>query len=251
MVCGGSTPASDPALATAEMELSQMEAALEKADKMMVNTMTVFNDMIGALDRGGQCYMGFSGVCTEHTKKRLQEFQTETRRVQERGLYAAFNSDVTSLSVNPFNPVRSDVATAKKTLESVKKAFAEYETRRTGVEAKEAEFAKKHQQVGSNPEYQKKVRERNEKKAVYEREKAKFQTLMERLRTKVNDTVVKASVSYANCASAYFDYLRKVLASFTNADHPPKMTAMLTSYAPAARSAPAAAPAAAHGAGAS
>lgn len=239
MVCGGSTSASDPALATAEMELNQMETALDKADKMMINTMTVFNDMIGALDRGGQAYMGFSGVCTAHTKQRLQEFEAEMRRVQERGLYAAFNSDVTSLSVNPFNPVRSDVATAKKALESVKKAFAEYETRRTGVEAKEAEFARKHQQVGSNPEYQKKVRERNEKKAVYEREKAKFQTLMERLRTKVNDTVVKASVSYANCASAYFDYMRKVLGSFTNADHPPKMSAMLSSYAPAARASPA------------
>lgn len=232
MACGGdSHVVSDAVDATNASELIQLEAALDGMDKAMATTMKSFNELISSIDRVGHIYNNLSVVCDEKLKERLRVFDTETRAMQEKGLYPSFNADVHSGSLAIFDTMKKEVKAARTSLDKAKKLQAEYESRRKKVEAKEADYAKKGKQISTDKDYQKNLKERDQKKASYEAEKTKFTSQMLAIRQKVSDVVVRSSSNYGNCVIAYFNYVGKVILPFTDpAQKPPKLTTLVNNY---------------------
>lgn len=216
--------------ATTASELVQLEAALNGFDKAMAATMTAFNDVIIAIDKVSHIYSNLSIVCSDSVKEHQKSFDQESRGMQEKGLYAAFNQDVITGSITPFNSLKTDIKNARKTLEAAKKAQADYEGRRKKIEAKEAEYAKKGKQVAGNSDYQKQLKERDQKKAAHEKERKNFETQMKTIRSKVNQTVIKSSSNYANSAQTFFAYVTKVIEVFGDESKPTKLTALINGY---------------------
>lgn len=231
MGCGGdNNVVGDAVDATAASELVQLDAALENMDKAMVATMKSFNDLVIAMDKVTHIYSNLAVVCSQDVKDRLKTFDTETRAMQEKGLYSNFNADVHSGSIACFDGLKKEVKTARKTLETTKKAQVEYEARRKKIEQKEADFAKKGKQVSTDKDYQKNVKERDQKKTAYETEKKKFDSQMQSIRTKMNQTVIKSSSNYCNCVVAFCTYMTKVVEVFGDSQKTPKLTSMINGY---------------------
>lgn len=232
MGCGGDDRVvSDAVDATTASELIQLEAALDGMDKAMASTMKSFNELISSIDRVGHIYSNISVVCDDKVKERTKVFDVETRAMQEKGLYPSFNADVISGSITVFDTMKKETKIARGSLDRAKKLQAEYESRRAKVEAKEADYAKKGKQIMTDKDYQKNLKERDQKKALYEAEKGKFNVQMQAIRSKVNETVIKSSTNYANCVIAYFHYMGKVVLPFTDPKtKPPKLSALGSAY---------------------
>lgn len=233
-MCGGNgmDVAHDALAKTTGAELAELDCAFSTLDKAMNAAMGAFLEVLHTLSKVGRLYNNLSIACPDEVQARLQALHLEIQNIQEQGLYAAFNQDVITGTLQPLAPIKADVKTGRKNVESSKKAFTEYEVSCNKVELKEADLAKKGKPLSGNSEYQKRIRERDAKKVAYEKERLKCETHVQQIRAKMGATVTNSSLSFADATASFFTFIGTVMESFGTGTATPRLAALKNSYTP-------------------